>query len=224
MNRNLERTIQLLGEDKVKTFKDKVILVAGIGGVGGTALECLARSGFDHFILIDFDNVDESNLNRQILYTSKDIGKLKVDVAKERLLSINPNIQVETLAEKIDTGILETLIEHVDFVVDAIDYVPGKLELYSYAIKNYCPLISALGTGNRIDPTKVYITKLNKTEGDPLAKKLRYESKKLGLDLSKINVVFSKELPLIKDRVVGSMMMVPSTAGLLMAKFVIENI
>ena len=224
MDRQFERTIQLLGIDKVNTFKDKVILVAGIGGVGGTTLECLARSGFNKFIIIDFDKVDESNLNRQILFTRKDIGRPKVEVAKERLLSINPNIEIQTLSEKIDTGVLETLVDKVDFVVDAIDFVPGKLELYSYAIKNYVPLISCLGIGNRIDPTKVYITKLNKTEGDPLAKKLRYESKNLGLDLSKINVVFSKEVPLIKDRVVGSMMMVPSTAGLLMAEYVIGNI
>lgn len=219
-----DRTIKVLGNEKVESFKDKTILVTGLGGVGGTALEALARSGFENFILIDFDTVDESNLNRQILYLRKDLGKSKTDIAKERLLAINPDIKVETVCEKIDEGFFDTFDKKVDFVVDAIDFVKGKLEIYKFAISNSILFISSLGMGNRIDPSKVVISKLNKTEGDPLAKKIRYEAKRLELDLSKISVVYSKEEPLVKTAIPGSMMMVPSEAGLLMAKYVIENI
>lgn len=224
MGNFLDRTIKVLGIDKVNSFNDKVILVAGIGGVGGTALEALARSGFTKFILIDFDKVDESNLNRQILFLRKDIGKDKVDVAKEKLLEINPDIEVKLIKEKIDTNSLKDLNEKIDFVIDAIDYVPGKLELIQFALNKNIPFISSLGMGNRIDPTKVSICKLNQTEGDPLARKIRYECRLLGLELSKINVVFSKEAPLIKSKTPGSMMMVPSSAGLSIARYVIENL
>ena len=224
MGNFLDRTIKVLGIDKVNSFNDKVILVAGIGGVGGTALEALARSGFSKFILIDFDKVDESNLNRQILFLRKDIGKDKVDVAKEKLLEINPDIEVKLIKEKIDTNSLKDLNEKIDFVIDAIDYVPGKLELIQFALNKNIPFISSLGMGNRIDPTKVSICKLNQTEGDPLARKIRYECRLLGLELSKINVVFSKETPLIKSKTPGSMMMVPSSAGLSIARYVIENL
>lgn len=224
MGNFLDRTIKVLGIDKVNSFNDKVILVAGIGGVGGTALEALARSGFTKFILIDFDKVDESNLNRQILFLRKDIGKDKVDVAKEKLLEINPDIEVKLIKEKIDTNSLKNLNEKIDFVIDAIDYVPGKLELIQFALNKNIPFISSLGMGNRIDPTKVSICKLNQTEGDPLARKIRYECRLLGLELSKINVVFSKEVPLIKSKTPGSMMMVPSSAGLSIARYVIENL
>lgn len=224
MGNFLDRTIKVLGIDKVNSFNDKVILVAGIGGVGGTALEALARSGFTKFILIDFDKVDESNLNRQILFLRKDIGKDKVDVAKEKLLEINPDIEVKLIKEKIDTNSLKVLNKKIDFVIDAIDYVPGKLELIQFALNKNIPFISSLGMGNRIDPTKVSICKLNQTEGDPLARKIRYECRLLGLELSKINVVFSKEVPLIKSKTPGSMMMVPSSAGLSIARYVIENL
>lgn len=220
----LDRTIKVLGIDKVNSFNDKVILVVGIGGVGGTALEALARSGFTKFILIDFDKVDESNLNRQILFLRKDIGKDKIDVAKEKLLEINPDIEVKLIKEKIDTNSLKDLNEKIDFVIDAIDYVPGKLELIQFALNKNIPFISSLGMGNRIDPTKVSICKLNQTEGDPLARKIRYECRLLGLELSKINVVFSKEVPLIKSKTPGSMMMVPSSAGLSIVRYVIENL
>ena len=219
-----DRTIKVLGKEKVDSFKDKVILVAGLGGVGGTALEALARSGFSNFVLIDFDTVDESNLNRQILYTRKDIGREKIEVAKERIFGIVPDAVIATISKKLDKDSFANFDMKVDFIVDAIDFIPGKLALYQFAIEKNIPFTSSLGMGNRIDPSQVVITKLNKTEGDPLARKIRYEAKLLGLDLNKINVVFSKETPLIKSQTPGSMMMVPSEAGLLMAKYVIENI
>lgn len=220
----LSRAEKMLGNDKINSFKDKVILLAGLGGVGGTALEALVRSGFEHFILVDFDVVDESNLNRQICYLRDDIGHKKIDASKAKMLRINPNVKIETVEQKLDLNSFDNFDKKIDFIIDAIDYVPGKLGLMKLAERLNVPLISSLGMGNRIDPEKVTITKLNKTEGDPLARKIRYECKQLGLDLSKISVIFSKETPIIKSKEPGSMMMVPSTAGLLIAKYIIENI
>lgn len=225
MNNYLERSKQLLGETKINSLENFKVAVIGLGGVGGTALEALARSGFKKFILVDCDKVDVTNLNRQLLFVENDIGKSKTEVAESRIKSINPEIECVIINEKIDEGSMEKLFKtNPDIVVDAIDFVPGKLDIYSYCLKNKIPFISSLGMGNRIDPEKVLLTRLNKTENDPLAKKIRYEAKQKGLDISLINVVFSKEEPIIKLPKPASMMMVPSTAGLLIAKYVIDTI
>ena len=225
MSTYLDKSIQLLGEDNIKSLADKRVLVIGLGGVGGTAIEALARSGIKKFVLIDFDVVDESNLNRQILYTKADVGRKKVDVAKERLLKINDEFEIEIFNTKIEENTLnELVLDKVDFVIDAIDYIPGKLHIIEYSNKNKIPFVTSLGMGNRLNPEDVCITKLNKTENDPLAKKLRYEVKQKGLDLKEVNVVFSKEIPLIKSPKPASMMMVPSTAGLIIAKYVLSTI
>ena len=224
MSDYLERSEQLLGKDKIDSLANKVILVIGVGGVGGTALEALARSGFKKFVLIDSDQIDVSNLNRQVLFTREDVGKDKVLAAKERLLKISPDFKIETIKAKIGETKLDDLNINPDFIVDAIDSVDGKLLIYEYAQTNKIPFISSLGMGNRIDPEQVTITKLNKTENDPLAKKIRYLAKQKGLDLKEISVVFSKETPLLKSPKPTSMMMVPSTAGLLIAKYVLITI
>lgn len=225
MSKYLERSKQLLGEAKIDSLKDKKILVIGVGGVGGTALEALARSGFKKFVLIDCDSVDETNLNRQILYTTKDIGRDKVEVAKERISIVSDEIEVTTIKAKIGETKLEDLLkEKPDFIVDAIDFVEGKLQIYEYALKNDVSFISSLGMGNRLNPEDVVITTLNKTENDPLAKKIRYEAKQRGLDLKSIHVIFSKEVPVLKSPKPASMIMVPSTAGLLINKYVLFTI
>lgn len=225
MSTYLDKSIQLLGEEKIKSLGEKTILLIGLGGVGGTALEALARSGIKNFVLIDFDKVDNSNLNRQILYTSVDVSRNKVDVAKERILKICSEINIRTLNTKIEENTLNNIgLGKVDFIIDAIDYIPGKLHIIDFSLKNKIPFITSLGMGNRLNPEDVCITKLNKTENDPLAKKLRYEVKLRGLDLKEVNVVFSKEIPLIKSPKPASMMMVPSTAGLLIAKYVLSTI
>ena len=225
MSNYLDRSRQLLGEDKINSLESKVILVIGVGGVGGTALEALARSGFKKFVLIDSDKVDVSNLNRQVLFTSEDIGKEKVVAAKERLLKINPSFDVKTFVTKVGEVKLDELdLGKIDFIVDAIDFVDGKLHIYEYAQNKYIPFISSLGMGNRVDPEYVTLTKLNKTENDPLAKKIRYLAKQKGLDLKEIPVVFSNETPILKSPKPASMMMVPSTAGLLIAKYVLFTI
>ena len=225
MSTYLDKSIQLLGEENIKSLSSKVILVIGLGGVGGTALEALARSGFKKFVLIDCDKVDQSNLNRQILYTNEDVGKDKVDAAKEHLLKINKDFEIKTFNVKIEEATLDGLdLGCVDFIVDAIDYIPGKLHIIEYSLKNKIPFVSSLGMGNRLNPEEVCLTRLNKTENDPLAKKLRYEAKQKGLDLKEINVVFSKEIPLIKSPKPASMVMVPSTAGLIITKYVLSTI
>ena len=216
-----DRSIGLLGEDNFNLIQDKVIAIFGLGGVGGTALEALARTGFKHFILIDFDKVDPSNLNRQILYTQKDIGRNKVEAAKERILSINPEADIQIFNSKAQDFDFK---QKIDFIVDAIDDVNGKLHILKNAQEMNIPHIMSLGMANRFDPSKVKIAKLNQTHNDPLAKKLRYMVKKQGLNTANINVAISEELPQKNGEILYSTMMVPSSAGLSIAKFILESI
>ena len=222
MNKEIfARSIGLLGEDNFNLIQDKVVAIFGIGGVGGTALETLARTGFSHFIIVDFDKVDPSNLNRQILYTSKDIGRNKVDAAKDRLLSINPDIDVKAFvgkAQDVDFN------QKIDFVVDAIDDVEGKLFILKEAQERNIPHIMSLGMANRFDNEQVSVAKLNQTHNDPLAKKIRYMVKKGGLETSNVNVVISKELPQENHGKLYSTMVVPSSAGLTIAKYILKCI
>ena len=216
-----ERSIGLLGEDNFNLIQDKVIAVFGLGGVGGTALEALARTGFQHFLIVDFDKVDPTNLNRQILYTAKEIGRNKVEVAKERILSINPDADIKGFnlkAQDFDFN------QKIDFIADAIDDVDGKLFLAKKAQENNIPAVMSLGMANRFNPEQVRIAKLNQTRNDPLAKKIRYMAKKAELDLSKINVVISEEVPQSNREKLYSTMMVPSAAGLTIAKFILHSI
>ena len=215
------RSIGLLGEDNFNLIQEQVIAVFGLGGVGGTALEALARTGFQHFLIIDFDKVDASNLNRQILYTTKDVGRNKVDVAKERLLAINPDIDIKTFNMKAQDFDFN---QRIDYLVDAIDDVDGKLFLLHKVQENSIRSIMSLGMANRFNPEQVHISKLNQTRNDPLAKKIRYLAKKAALDLSQINVVISEEIPQQNKEKLYSTMMVPSAAGLTIAKFILNSI
>ena len=215
------RSIGLLGEDNFNHIQDKVIAIFGLGGVGGTALEALARTGFNRFIIVDFDKVEASNLNRQIPYTSKDVGRNKVEVAKERILAINPDADIKAFmgkAQEFDFN------QRIDFVVDAIDDVDGKLFLLKKTQEKNIPLIMSLGMANRFNPEQVRVSKLNQTRNDPLAKKIRYMAKQANLDLSKINVIISEELPQQNKEKLYSTMMVPSAAGLTIAKFILHSI
>ena len=222
MNKEIfARSIGLLGDENFKKIQDKVIAIFGLGGVGGTALEALARTGFRHFILVDFDKVDSSNLNRQILYVYEDIGKTKVEVAKKRILSINSGADIKVYnlkAQEFDFN------QKIDFIVDAIDDVNGKLYLLKKAQEKEIPSIMSLGMANRFNSEQVKTCKLNQTKNDPLAKKIRYMVKKEELDLSLINVVISEEIPQKNGEKLYSTMMVPSSAGLSIAKFILHSI
>lgn len=215
----------LIGKDALEKLANSRVAVFGIGGVGGYAAEALVRSGLGTIDIIDNDTVAESNLNRQIYALHSTIGKYKVDVAKERMLDINPNITVniykvfytpETSAE-FD-------FSQYDYIVDAIDTVSGKLELVMQAQKANVPVISSMGAGNKMNPALFDVSDIYKTSVCPLAKVMRHELKKRGVKYLK--VVFSKEIPMKtgEKRVPASNAFVPSVVGLIIASEVIKKL
>ena len=219
MDNAFNRSIGLLGEEKYNIIKDKTICIFGLGGVGGTAIEALVRTGFKKVILVDFDKVDISNLNRQILYTREDVGKDKAECAKERLISINPDLEVisyKCKAQEFDFN------QKIDFVIDAIDDVDGKVFIAKNCIEKRIPFLISLGMANRFDPSKVRVSKLNKTFNDPLAKKIRYIFKQNAISLNAINVIWSEESSVPFSGKLNSIMTVPSSAGLNIAYYVIN--
>lgn len=221
----LTRTRLLLGSDAVETLLTKRVMVVGLGGVGGTALECLARSGIQHFILVDNDTVTVTNLNRQILFVHADVGAVKVDVAKKRLLSINPKIEVEARHLLVTAESVQSFEKDaIDFIVDAIDDIDAKAALIGFALEHNIPMISSLGMGKRLNAEVVEVTNLETTHDDPLAKKLRHLLRAQTIDPKKVAVVFSKESPRSIGPQLSSMMMVPSAAGLQMAGFVLTTL
>lgn len=218
-----DRSQMLLGEEKLKAIQDKEVIVFGLGGVGGTAFMALVRSGIKKIHAVDCDDVDESNLNRQILFTKNDIGKDKALVAKEVAFSIREDVEVISESYRVDeTSIREKDYSDVDFIIDAIDDIKGKMAIIEFALERNIPFAISLGMGNRIDPTKIKMTTLDKTEGDPLAKILRHDLRAKGIDLKKIPCVISTEEPLVKGKTPSSMMMVPSSAGLALAILFIQ--
>lgn len=233
MESQFSRTEKLYGEANMAKLKKARVAVFGIGGVGGYVVEALARSGVGALDLIDHDTIALSNLNRQIIATMPDIGRLKVDVAKERIASINPDCQVTTYpifylpetANQID-------FSHYDYIVDAIDTVTGKLMLITQADACDVPIISAMGAGNKIHPELFEVADLYKTSVCPLAKVMRRECRKRGID--HLKVVYSKELPIkpettdVDDKTgkaaPGSTAFTPSAAGLIIASVVVNDL
>ena len=223
------RTELLIGKENLEKLKNSKVAIFGIGGVGSFVLEALTRAGIGNFILVDKDNVDLSNLNRQIIATRKTVGKPKVEVAKERILEINPNAEVEIYKEFFipeTEGILDSTIS---YVVDAIDTVTAKIELVKRAQELNIPIISSMGTGNKLDPTKFEVSDIYKTSVCPLAKVMRKELK--ARKIKKLKVVYSKELPIkvarneeVIKQIPGSISFVPSVAGLIIAGEVIKDI
>lgn len=217
-----DRLELLIGKENIEKISKINVLIVGIGGVGGTALEALVRSGVKNITIIDKDVFSESNLNRQILSTRDSIGLYKVDVGINRCKSINPNVNITGLKINLDEKNVNEL-EYFDYIIDACDDINAKLSLMQYASRNNIKLISSMGTGKRLNPSNVIITRLDKTSNDPLAKKMRYEARKRGLKLN-IPVVCSKEEPINNDRIISSSIFVPSTAGLMLAYYIIEKV
>lgn len=217
-----DRLELLIGKENIEKISKINVLIVGIGGVGGTALEALVRSGVKNITIIDKDVFSESNLNRQILSTRDSIGLYKVDVGVNRCKSINPDVNITGLKINLDEKNVNEL-EYFDYIIDACDDINAKLALMQYANKNNINLISSMGTGKRLNPSNVIITRLDKTSNDPLAKKMRYEARKRGLKLN-IPVVCSKEEPINNDRIIASSIFVPSTAGLMLAYYIIEKV
>lgn len=219
----LNRLKKVIGEEGISKLKDKTILIIGLGGVGGAALECVVRMGINNIIIVDNDVVDITNLNRQIISLHSNIGKNKVDVAKERILDINSNCNVVTINKFIDSSnILELFNYKLDYVIDCCDTVSTKILLIKECLERKIKIISSMGTGNKFHPELLEITELKKTSYDPLAKVIRNKFK---YEKRKIMVVCSKEKRIsIGDRTPGSTSLVPNAAGILCASFVINDI
>ena len=227
MLNQFSRTEMLIGKVGIEKLQNAKVAIFGIGGVGSYAVEGLARAGVGSFLLVDGDEVDITNLNRQIIATTKTIGKSKVEVTKERILEINPSANVEIYQEFFTPESKEILDERVDYIVDAVDAVTAKIELVIRANRLGIPIISSMGTGNKLDPTKFEVTDIYKTSVCPLAKVMRKELRKRGIN--NLKVVYSREEPIgIKDEsdkhTPGSISFVPSVAGLIIAGEVIKDI
>ena len=236
------RTEALFGKENMEKLARARVAVFGVGGVGGYVVEALARSGIGHIELIDHDTVSESNLNRQIIATYDTVGKYKVDVMKERILSINPSAEV--VAHKcfyLPENKAEFDFSQYSYVVDAVDTVTAKIAIIEEAKGMNVPVISSMGTGNKLDPTQFEITDISKTSVCPLAKVMRKELKNRGI--KDVKVLYSKEQPITpldilsetkdeqenplqgrKKAVPGSVSFVPSAAGLIIASCVIKDL
>ena len=220
------RTIRLVGEESVERLWKSKVFVAGLGGVGSYVVEALARAGVGNFVLLDKDRVVESNINRQLVASYRTLGQLKTDVAADRILSINPQAQVTCLplfygketARQVD-------FSGCDFIADAIDNVTGKLLLAEAAFEKKIPIISSMGTGNKLDPTGFRIADISKTSVCPLARVMRRELRQRGIT-SGYTVVYSTELPHaeIPSQTPASISFVPSAAGLLIASHIVKQL
>ena len=218
-----DRTKLLIGEENVEILHTKKVAVCGNGGVGSIIPITLLRSGIYKFILVDFDKVDASNLNRQIAFSTNDLGKCKVDSLNSYMNNLRKEAETVSVFSKIDENFNFKIFNECDYVFDCIDDIRAKVLLIKYCKENNIKIISSLGMGNRLDPTKVIITKINKTTSDPLAKKLRYLLKEAGVDLSSVLVSFSLEKPIKKDKIVSSMIFVPNASGLAMASYALRD-
>ena len=223
MINQFSRTELLLGSKAIEILKNAHVAIFGIGGVGGYVVEALARSGVGHFTIIDNDTVDITNLNRQIISNHEVINENKTTVAKKRMISINPEGNFMDYNIFLNQDNLEEFIsDDTDYILDCCDTVTTKMALIKYAKSKDIPIICAMGTGNRLDPTKLVVTDIYETNNDPLAKIMR----KLCKDnkIKKLDVVTSYELPVkTHDRTVGSTPFVPSVAGMYMASFVVNK-
>lgn len=227
MDSQLSRTELLLGAAAIEKLANSRVAVFGIGGVGGYAVEALARSGVGALDLIDNDKVCLSNINRQIIATHSTVGKYKVDVAKARIADINPNATISTYKTFYMPEIAHDFdFSKYDYIIDAIDTVTAKLDLAVRATSLGIPIISSMGAGNKLDPTAFEVADIYKTSVCPLAKVMRYELRKRGI--KKLKVVYSKEPPVSasKDsgRTPASCAFVPSVVGLIMAGEVIKDL
>ena len=232
MSEIFKRTEMLIGSDSLKRLGASAVAVFGVGGVGGGAVEVLARGGVGRIDLIDNDTVSESNINRQIIATHNTVGMLKTEAAKARILEINPDCKVNTfnifiLPENIDSFDFSDY----DYVIDAIDTVSGKIAIIERCNKENIPVISSMGTGNKLDPTRFEITDIHKTSVCPLARVMRNEMKKRGI--KKLKVLYSKEEPIkpviseTTERgktVPGSISFVPPVAGMIIGGEVIKDL
>lgn len=245
MNQTFARFSMLVGEKGIEKLRNSKVIVFGIGGVGSYTVEALARSGVGHITMVDFDEISESNINRQLHSLRSTIGKSKTDVMKDRILDINPDCEVELIKKLVYKDFDEIFVDNrYDFVVDAIDVIRSKINLIEYCVKNKINIISSMGFGNKMHPEMVEISKIKNTSVCPMARTIRSILKKK--NIFDIPVVYSKEQPvkpnkseLFKEEAPtefrenneiprkttpGSNAFVPGTAGLVLASYVIRKI
>lgn len=223
----LNRTEYLIGKDNLNKLNKAHIAVFGCGGVGSYAIEALARSGIGNLTLIDNDVVDITNINRQLIADTTTVGMPKVDVEKERLLKINPNLNITIYQEFYDATNSDKILNSTfDYIIDAIDSVSSKLYLIEEAYKKNIPIISSMGTGNKLDPTKFEVSDISKTSVCPLAKVIRKELR--NRNINHLKIVYSKEEPVRFDasdkKTPASIAFVPSVAGLILASEVVKDL
>lgn len=219
-----QRTELVIGKENLEKLKKSNICICGIGGVGSYVLEALARIGIGRITIIDKDNVDITNINRQLIATVDNVGNSKVEEAKKRISSINPQIQVVAIKEFIDrNNVSKYITKAYDYVIDAIDSVDSKIAIIKACKENGIKIISSMGMANRQEPLKIKVADISKTEVCPLAKVVR---KRLREEkIQKVKVVFSAEVAIKPEgKQLGSISYVPATAGLVIASEVVKDI
>jgi len=219
------RTAAVLGVDAVECLRNSTVAVFGVGGVGGFCVEALARAGVGRLVLFDGDTVAESNINRQIIATHATVGRVKVEVMKERIAEICPDTVVETnhcfyLPEQAET----VAFDQFDYIVDAIDTVTAKIDLVLQAEKYDVPIIASMGTGNKLDPTRFQVADIYETSVCPLARVMRRELKKRGVKKCKVLYSTEEVIPTELGRIPGSVSFVPPVAGMILAGEVIKDL
>lgn len=230
-NKFTTRTALILGEDKMEKLKNSHVLVIGVGGVGSFCVEALIRAGIGNITIVDYSQVEVTDINRQLPGLNSTLGKDKVQVVKERLLDINNDLKINAIKTRFnDETSKEILNENYDYVVDAIDMVSSKIHLIEECTKRNIPIISSMGMGNKLDPTKIEVSDISKTHTCPLAKVVRKELR--DRNINHLKVVFSTEHPLeVKEKVSnghrilpGSIAFMSSSGGLAMAAEVVKDI
>lgn len=231
MNNSFARSELLLGSEGMEKLSKSSVAIFGIGGVGSFAAEALVRTGIGEIILIDYDIIDETNINRQIHATMGTVGVFKVEAMKDRILEINPNIIVRTFNQKYNKDTKQNLLSSkYDYVIDAIDMVSSKLDLIMECKNLNIPIISSMGAGNKLNPTMFQVGDIYSTKVCPLAKVMRHELRKR--KVKDLKVVWSEEIPIninlekteLRKAVPGSISFVPSVVGLIIASEVIKDI
>ena len=233
MDEKFSRTEMLIGNEGMEKLSNAKVAVFGLGGVGSFVCEGLARSGVGNFILVDFDKVDESNINRQLIATVNTIGKYKVDLMKERILEINPDANVEVHREfYMADSEIDIITEDLSYAVDCVDTIMAKIAIICNCDALDVPVISSMGTGNKLDPSMFEVADIFETSVCPLARIMKKDLRKRNIE--KLKVVYSKEHPINtndceinqdrKFKVKGSVSFVPSVAGLIIAGEVIKDI
>lgn len=219
-----DRTIALIGETAVEKLKNMHVCIIGIGGVGGYVCLMLARAGIENITLVDFDTIDETNINRQVVANSKTVGRLKTEIMREMILEINPSCKIQVLSKRFNLNMAENLFKtHFDYVVDAIDSVQDKVDLINYCKTHSINIVSAMGAGNRKNIPQFEVVDIYKTKNDGLARVMRKKLRERQIE--SLDVVTSIEkAEKIEENIVGSISYYPAMCGCVLAGYVINKL